>query len=248
MSILSEGSLSAVVSALQPWHGFAEAIYRQALDVGDPAPGAEILWIGAGAARAAAWWALKEHAHTSAVDPSGRNVAWAERAARDGGVASLVTVQHGRSDDLPHEDAVFDLVVNTVVFDPQSDPAQSIQQTSHVVRPLGPVVLVVPMWLGTPEEQGTAELAELGVHPRFLTVWKKTAREAGLVEVTAEEFPRDGRWLADGFLGPAARAWYAAGLDGARALFSPSVRMLRRLVRQQALGLGFVRGVRWTEA
>jgi SAM-dependent methyltransferase len=241
-------SVGAIVSALQPWHEVADPIYQRAVSLGDPAPDAEILWIGAGAARAAAWWALKCRTHTAAVDPSGRMVSWAERAARGSGIASLVTLQRGQPDDLPHEAGVFDLVVSTIAFDPGSDPGESIRQAVRVVRPLSPVVLVVPMWLGTPDAQGEAELGVLGVRPRFLTVWKQVARDAGLVEVTAEELARDGHWLADGILRPAARAWYAAGLAGARVVFSPAVRLLRRLAKQRALGLGFLRGVKWSEA
>jgi SAM-dependent methyltransferase len=248
VSSTSLASVGAIVSALQPWHEVAEPIYQRAVNLGDPAPNAEILWVGAGAARAAAWWALKRRVHTAAVDPSGRTVAWAERAARGSGIASLVTLQHGRPDDLPHEADVFDLVVTTIVFDPTSDPGEAIRQAVRVVRPLSPVVLVLPMWLGAPHEQAEGVLGVLGLRPRFLTVWKQAVRDAGLVEVSAEELPRDGHWLADGILRPAARAWYAAGFGGARAVFSPAVRLLRRLARQRALGLGMLRGVKWSEA
>lgn len=90
-----------------------------------------------------------------------------------------------------------------------------------------------------------AALARVGIRPRFLTEWKQVARDAGLVEVTAEAVMRDGRWLARGTLGAVVRAFSTAGLDGARTALSGSVRTLRALVRRGAIGLGMVRGVRW---
>ena len=90
-----------------------------------------------------------------------------------------------------------------------------------------------------------APLAAIGVHPRFLTAWKQVARDAGLVEVTAESVAGDRRWLVEGTLGPITRAWRAAGLDGARTILSAPVRILRRLVHRRVIDLAMVRGVRW---
>jgi SAM-dependent methyltransferase len=235
-----------LASALQPWADLAEALHRRLLHFADHEEGWEILWVGAGAARAATWWVARG-GQAAAVDPNPAAVAWAERAARAAGAGAHLMLQVGRADNLPHTDAVYDLVIATLGFDPGVDAVEAVAQAARVVRPLHPVLLAVPIWAGTPDPRAEQSLEALGMHPRFLTAWKQVARDAGLVEVTAQAASTDGRWLAEGTLGPLARAWQAAGLDGVRTLLSAPVRTLRRLVRRRALDLAMVRGVRWTE-
>jgi SAM-dependent methyltransferase len=236
---------AALVATLQPWTEIAEAQHRRVLDFADPEDGWEILWVGAGAARAATWWAARQGGNATAVDPDPGAIAWAQRAARGAGVGARVTLQGGRADDLPHTEAVFDLVIVTLLFDPGVDTESAIRQAAHVVRPLRPVVAVVPAWSGSPADGAEAELDRVGVRPRFLTAWKQVARDAGLVEIVGETVLRDGPWLATGVVAAAARAFAMAGLDGVRAALGRPVRTLRRLARRGAVGLAMVRGVRW---
>jgi len=236
---------AALVSALQPWAEIGEAAHRRLMDFATPEPGWEILWVGAGAARAATWWATRRAGRGTAVDPDAGAISWAQRAARAAGVGARVTLQNGRADDLPHTEAVFDLVILTLLFDPGVDPEAAIQQAAHVVRPLQPVVAAVPAWSGSPVESAQADLERVGVRPRFLTAWKQAAKDAGLVEITGEAVMRDGPWLADGVLGAAVRAFATAGFDGIRTAFSGPVRTLRTLAHRGAVGLAMVRGVRW---
>jgi len=235
----------ALVAALQPWAEVAEAQHRRLMDFADPEEAAEILWVGAGAARAAIWWATRRTGHMAAIDPDAGSIAWAERTARSAGLGSRVTLQGAHADDLPHTEAVFDIVVAMLVFDPAADPEAAIAQAARVVRPLQPVVIAVPVWSGSPVADAEVELAEVGIRPRHLTAWKQVVRDAGLVEITAETVMRDGRWLARGTIGAVVRAFSAAGFDGARTAVSRPVRTLRALARRGAIGLAMVRGVRW---
>jgi SAM-dependent methyltransferase len=236
---------AALVSALQPWAEIGQAEHRRLMDFADPEEGWEILWVGAGAARAATWWATRREGRGTAIDPDAGSIAWAQRAARAAGVSARVTLQSGRADDLPHTEAVFDLVIVTLLFDPGVDPEAAIRQAAHVVRPLRPVVAAVPAWSGSPVESADADLDRLGVRPRFLTAWKQVARDAGLVEISGETVLPDGPWVADGAVRAAVRAFATAGLDGVRLALSGAVRTLRALAHNGALGLAMVRGVRW---
>jgi len=243
------GRLSTEVlpSALQPWAGVSEMIQRRMLHFADHEEGWEILWVGAGAARAASWWVGRSGGHAAAVDPNPDAVAWTERAVRSAGVGAHLTLQVGHADDLPHAESVYDLVIASLLFDPAADLAAAVAEAVRVVRPLQPVLLAVPVWGGSPMPDAVASLAEIGVHPRFLTAWKQVAREAGLVEVSAETVAADGRWLVEGTVGPVVRAWRAGGLDGARTVISAPVRTLRRMVHRRQVDLAMVRGVRWVE-
>jgi SAM-dependent methyltransferase len=180
-----------------------------------------------------------------AVDPSPAAIGWAERAARSAGLGGRVSLQEGHADDLPHTEAVFDLVIAMLLFDPATDPVEALQQASRVVRPMCSVVAAAPVWPGTPPTGVETMIGAIGVRPRFLTAWKQAAREAGLVEVTAETALPSRPWLSAGLVGIVARGWYAAGLEGARTVLSAPVRTFRHLVRTRALDLAVVRGVRW---
>lgn len=238
-------STEAMAPALQPWADIGETVHRRLLHFADHEEGWEILWVGTGAARVATWWIGRSDRHAAAVDPNPRAVAWAERAAVSAGLGARLTVQVGHADDLPYADAVYDLVIASLLFDPAVDPPAAVAQATRVVRPLCPVLLAVPVWSGTPAEEAEADLAAVGVRPRFLTAWKQVARDAGLVDVSAESVTTDGRWLAEGVVGPIARAWRSAGLEGARTVLSAPVKHFRRLVDRRVIDLAMVRGVRW---
>lgn len=238
-------STEVLSSALQPWADVSEGIQRRLLHFADHEEGWEILWVGPGAARAASWWVGRSGSPAAAVDPNPDAVTWAEGAVRRAGAATLLTLQVGRLDDLPHTEAVYDLVVASLLFDPDADLPRAVAEAVRVVRPLRPVLCAVPVWTGTPVGGVSETLATIGVTPRFLTEWKQVLRDAGLVEVTAESVTGDHRWLVDGTIGPLARAWQGAGLDGARTILSAPVRTLRRLVHRRAIDLAMVRGVRW---
>lgn len=244
---MSRGELRPAVltSALQPWADVGEALHRRLLSFGNAEDAWEILWVGPGAARAAAWRASRLEAHVSAVDPSPAAVAFADKATRSAGIAGRVTLQTGHAHDLPHTEAVFDMVIVTLTFDPQVDAAAALGQATRVVRPKHPVVAAVPVWPGTPVEEAEPALAEIGVRPRFLTQWKQLARDAGLVEITAEAAMPSGAWLSDGIVGPVARGWNAGGLDGARTLLSAPVRAFRQMARSRTVDLAVVRGLHW---
>jgi len=238
-------STEAMSPALQPWADIAEAVHRRLLHFADHEEGWENLWVGSGAARVATWWIGRSDRHAAAVDPNPRAVTWAEGAARSAGLGAHLTVQVGHADDLPYAEAVFDLVIASLLFDPTANQPAAVAQARRVVRPLRPVLFAVPVWSGTPADEAVDDLAAIGVRPRFLTAWKRVARDAGLVDVSAEAVTKDGRWLAEGVVGPVARAWQSAGLDGARTVLSAPVKIFRRLVHRRVIDLAMVRGVRW---
>jgi SAM-dependent methyltransferase len=238
-------SAGVLATALQPWGDIAETVHRRLLHFADHEENWEILWVGSGAARVATWWIGRFGRHAAAIDPNARAVAWAERAARSAGLGPNLTVQVGHAGDLPHADAVYDLVITSLLFDPAVDPPAAMAEATRVVRHLQPVVFAVPVWSGTPAEEVEGDLAAIGVRPRFLTAWKQLARDAGLVDVSAEAVTTDGRWLAPGIVGPVARAWRSAGLDGARTVLSGPVTVFRRLVERRVIDLAMVRGSRW---
>jgi len=238
----------ALVTILQPWDEIAEPLHRRLVHVLDPSPEWDTLWVGAGAARSALWWAKRVGGHVAALDPRPAAVEWAERAARSSGLSRRVTLQAGWADDLPHETDVFDLIVLSLLLQPRVDAGEAMRQAARVVRPRRPVAALVPTWSGTPPEGPAADLARLGIHPRFLVEWKATLRDAGFVELTAEAIAPDGRWLASGWIGVLLRAWRAAGVRAVSGMLAREIRALRALVRTRALGASLITGVRWIDA
>jgi hypothetical protein len=140
---------------------------------------------------------------------------------------------------------MFDLVILNALYVDATDAAAIVGEAARVARPMGPVVAIVPTWLGTASEEDTRQIARLGLSPYQLVEWKQVFRDAGLVELTVDDAALDGDWLVSGLTGVVARAWRASRWRGLQAVLSRPAAALRKLSRHRVLGLALVKGIRW---
>lgn len=236
------------MAIIAPWAEIAEPIHRRIAQLADAAEGRETVWIGAGNGRSVLWWAERYRTRTEGLHPDARAVEYAERAARRSGLQELVGFQQAQPSDLPHEGQVFDVtVVNFLQLGPV-DAVATARQAARVARPMGTVVAIVPTWRRQATEAEREAAEALGVRPRVLMEWKGVFRDAGVVELTAEEVAADEGWMLSGWVGLLLRAWRVARWRGVRALLGRPFRTFRRMVLGRALGLSLLKGVRWPHA
>jgi SAM-dependent methyltransferase len=231
--------------ALQPWQEVDQVIHRRILQLVDAKPEQEVLWIGCGSGRAVLWWAKRMNARVHGIDPDSVAIERAEAAVRELGLGSLVTLQVGNPEDLPHEDQVFDLVVIHMLYLPGPDPAKVVNEAARVVRGYGVVAGILPTWLSRPPVAEAERLGALRIRPLLLVEWKQRFREAGLVELVAEDAALDGSWISLQWPWVAVRAWRAGGWSAVRGTLSRPVFTLARLARRRVLGLSILKGNRW---
>lgn len=238
-------SRTTLLTVLQPWREIDEAIHRRLVRLTDPREGQEVLWIGCGAGRSPLWWAERHGAHVHGIDADPAAIEQAERAAREAGLAHRVAFQVADPRNLPHESAMFDLIVLNALYLDAADPPAILREAARVARPMSGVVAIVPTWLGTPTEDDTRQIARLGLTAHQLVEWKQFFRDAGFVELAVDDAALDGGWLVHGLARTLGRAWRAARWVGVLGVLSRPAAALRHLSRRRVLGLCLVKGTRW---
>jgi SAM-dependent methyltransferase len=164
-------------------------------------------------------------------------------------------------DDLPHETAVFDAAVGETAIASAANPARAFAELVRVTRPLGHVVLLLPTWSSEIDVGDREELVErLGLRPRLLVEWKQMLREAGLVDITVQDWSEgapSARVVARGAVPSltwrdkahiAGRAWRRRGWRAARGAVRREMELLQELSRDRALGFQLITGVKWPHA
>ncbi|MBV9110120.1 MAG: methyltransferase domain-containing protein [Gemmatimonadetes bacterium] len=197
------------------------------------------------------------------VDADEALVAEAERRARDAEMEGRVSFEAAQPDDLPYRDGIFDVAIGELGLAASADPARAVGELARVTRPFGCVVLVQLIWTGNVDPARREVLvAHLGARPLILVEWKQLLREAGVVDLTVEDWsdapspfrPSAGGPFPDfaeiftwrekvGILRRALKRW---GWRGVRGALVREREIHRLLTRERVLGLTMIKGTRWS--
>jgi SAM-dependent methyltransferase len=244
------------------WRATGEELYREVADLLEARGGTELLVSGCGEGVTAEWLAARTGANVTGVDPDPARIASAERRLRDSASGTRVTFEVASLDDLPHETAVFDAVVGESAIAAAGDPQRALSELVRVTRPLGRVALLVPTWTSEiPAGDREALVERLGLRPFLLVQWKQMCREAGLVDITVQDWsegsdsgsgtsPTDPvpvlTWRQKAHI--AGRAWRRRGWRAARGAVRRELELFEELSRERALGFQVITGVKWPHA
>jgi len=197
------------------------------------------------------------------VDPDQALVSEAERRARAADLQGRVTFDTAALDDLPFRDGIFDVAIGEIGLAASADPARAVSELARVTKPMGCVVLVQLIWTGNVDlARREVLVAHLGARPMILVEWKQLLREAGVVDLTVEDWsdtpspfrPSAGGPFPDfseiftwreklGILRRAVKRW---GWRGVRGALVREREIHRLLTRERVLGLTMIKGTRWT--
>lgn len=236
-----------------------EALYRSILRLVSLADTSEFVLVPCGRGRSATFVAESTGASGAGADPDAHMVEVATARTRGHASAGRIHFEHAQMDDLPYQDAVFDLALGEIELGAARDAPAAVRELARVTRPGGTVVLVQLVWTRTLPAERQAELVErLGVRPLMLMEWKQMLREAGIDGLHVEDWsdaaasqsqPSVLGGLAElftlrGKLRILPRAWNRWGWKGVRAVLSRE-RELRRLIEdEQVLGVTLIKGTR----
>jgi len=237
-----------------------EELYRHVARLVELGPEREFLVVPCGHAVTTEFLARTTGATGAGVDPDAELVERAVERAKEAGLASRLHYEAAPLEDLPYQDAVFDVAIGEIGLAAAGDVQAAVRELVRVTRPLGSVVLIQLVWTGnvTPERR-EAVAEHLGLRPLVLAEWKQLLREAGVLSLRVEVWayaagPRSGggRGLADllslRHLG--ATVWHAArrwGWRGVREALARDRQVRALLTRERALGLSLIKGTRWQE-
>jgi SAM-dependent methyltransferase len=240
------------------WRATGEELYREVADLAEARGGMELLVAGCGEGITAEWLAARTGAAVTGVDPSAARIACAERRLRDFVSDVRLGFDVAPLDDLPHETAVFDAAVGESAIAAARDPQRALAELVRVVKPLGRVVLLVPTWTSEiPQGDREALVERLGLRPFLLVEWKQMSREAGLVDLTVQDWSEGGTSASSDVVPAltwrekvqiAGRAWRRCGWRAARGAVQRELELLQELSRDRALGFQVISGVKWPHA
>ncbi|MBV9773066.1 MAG: methyltransferase domain-containing protein [Gemmatimonadetes bacterium] len=238
-----------------------EELYRQIARLTEMEAGKEILDAACGRGITTLFLTGNYGVDAAGVDQDEVLVREAEQRARDQGQEERVTFQAAALDDLPFRDGIFDVTIGEIGLGTSVDPARAVRELVRVTKPLGSVVLVQLVWTGHVDpERREILVRHLGARPMILVEWKQLLREAGVVDLTVEDWsdvPSPFRPAAGPFpdfaeiftvrqklaiLRRALRRW---GWRGVRGAILQEREVHRLLTRERVLGLSMIRGTRW---
>ena len=236
-----------------------ETLYRSILRLLELSDASEFLLVPCGRGRSALFVAESTGAAGAGADPDPLMVAIARDRAKRAGLAGRLHFEQAPLDELPYQDAVFDVVVGELELGAARDPGAAVRELARVTKPGGAVVLIQLIWLRSlDEERRAALIEELGVRPLMLMEWKQKLRDAGVVDLHVEDWSDSAAtrsrpsvlgglaalFTLRGKLRILPRAWRRWGWTGVRAVLSRERELRRLLADEQVLGVSVIKGTR----
>src|SRR5690606_22155433 len=238
-------------------------LYRNIARLTELGPEHDFLVVPVGTGVTAEFLARSTGASGAGVELDGELAEMAAAHVRSAGLSDRLQIEHAPLEDLPYQDAVFDVVIGEIALGALPDPAAAVRELVRVTRPMGTVILVQLIWTGNIEDATREALGEsLGIRPLLLVEWKRLLREAGAVDLYTEDWsdcavsPRTPLGEAAlGGLGPIRdrlgvlyRAWRRWGWRGMQQAMASRSQAHALIARERVLGLSLIRGTRWEHA
>jgi SAM-dependent methyltransferase len=239
-----------------------EALYRSVLRLVELTPESEFVLVPCGRGRSALFVAESTGAGGAGADPDPLLVAVASDRAKAAGLAGRLHFENAPLDDLPYQDAVFDLALAEIELGAAQDPPAAVRELARVTRPGGIAVLIQLVWLRGLDPERRAELVDhLGVRPQMLVEWKQMLREAGFVDLHVQDWSDSAATRSQpsvlgglselftlrGKLRILPRAWDRWGWRGVRAVLSRERELRRLLEEERVLGVSLIKATRRVE-
>ena len=165
--------------------------------------------------------------------------------------------------DLPYQDGVFDFAMGELGLGASGDPGAAVRELVRVVKPMGTVALLQPVWTRQMEPARRDEIVRmLGVRPMLLVEWKQMLRDAGAVELHVEDLTEAALSPRQPLLGVAGlidysslrdrvgvlwRAWRRWGWRGVREALRHGPELRNLITKERVLGIALIRGTKWKQ-
>jgi SAM-dependent methyltransferase len=248
-------------AVLGRWRATGEDLYREVARLGEAGPRREILVAGCGTGAAAEWLAVHTGAAVTGVDPDAESITAAEARARTLDPVPPLHFEQSSLDDLPYEDAVFDVAIGEPALSAAEDPGRAVAELVRVTRPMGTVLLLQPTWTSeTPPDARELIVERLGLRPHLLMEWKQMLRDAGAVDLQVQDWTtgapggRTASSTGEHHVVPLTpfekaqiigREWLRRGWRAARGAVARETTLIRDISRERAIGFQLVKGIKW---
>lgn len=240
-----------------------EDLYRRIAQLAELTPENEVLDAACGRGISTLYLARTFGVSGVGVDPDPALVQEAYSRARQAELEARISFETASLDDLPFKDGTFDMAIGEIGLAASADPARAVAELARVTRPHGCVVLVQLIWTGHVDPTRREILVRhLGARPMILVEWKQLLRDAGVVDLTVEDWsdaPSPFRPTAAGApfpdfaqifslrerVGILFHAWRRWGWGGVQGAVLREREIHRLLTRERVLGLSMIKGTKW---
>ena len=241
-----------------------EDLYRRIAQLVELVPENEILDAACGRGVSTLYLARTFGVSGVGVDPDRVLVQEAYSRARGEDLDGAVSFETASLDDLPFKDGTFDVTIGEIGLAASADPARAVAELARVTRPHGCVVLIQLIWTGHVDPTRREILVRhLGARPMILVEWKQLLRDAGVVDLTVEDWsdaPSPFRPTSGGGapfpdfseifslrerVAILFRAWRRWGFRGVKGAVLREREIHRLLTRERVLGLSMIKGTKW---
>lgn len=236
-----------------------EDLYRQIAILTDMSEDDEVLDVACGKGVPLEYFVREYGVHGSGVDVDPTMIEQGEERARQEELSDRLQFQTAPSDALPYRDGIFDVVVGELGLAAQCAPSDAVRELVRVTRPGGLVVLVQLVWKASVDGGRRRVLSEhLGARPMMMVEWKRSLRDAGVVDLHTEDWsdeetafrPRIAKPFPDFAemfslgqkIGILRRTWKRWGWRGVRTVLEREREVHRLLTRERILGLDLIKG------
>jgi SAM-dependent methyltransferase len=241
-----------------------EDLYRRIAQLTDLVPENEVLDAACGRGVSTLYLARTFGVSGVGIDSDRVLVQEAYSRARDAEMEARVSFETAPLDDLPFKNGTFDVAIGEIGLAASADPARAVAELARVTRPHGCVVLIQLIWTGHVDAARREILVRhLGARPMILVEWKQLLRDAGIVDLTVEDWsdaPSPFRPTAGGGapfpdfseifslrerVAILFRAWRRWGWGGVKGAVLREREIHRLLTRERVLGLSMIKGTKW---
>lgn len=241
-----------------------EDLYRRIAQLTELVPENEVLDAACGRGVSTLYLARTFGVSGVGIDSDRVLVQEAYSRARDDSMEGRVSFETAPLDDLPFKDGTFDVSIGEIGLAASADPARAVAELARVTRPHGCVVLIQLIWTGHVDPNRREILVQhLGARPMILVEWKQLLRDAGVVDLTVEDWsdaPSPFRPTAGGGapfpdfseifsfrerIAILIRAWRRWGWGGVKGAVLREREIHRLLTRERVLGLSMIKGTKW---
>jgi SAM-dependent methyltransferase len=234
-------------------------LYRHLARLVELGPDAEFLVVSCGRGLTAQFLAETTGATGAGVDPDPALIEVASARAREAQLTGRLHYEVAPLEDLPYQDAVFDLAIGEIGVAAAEDMAAAVRELARVTRPMGTVILIQFTWTGGSDAERRESVASaLGVHPHLLVECKQLLRDAGVVDLYVEDWTDVGSGRHPGPLGVLVeggtlrdratilwRAWRAWGWPGVQLALRSGSDLRGLVTHERILGLSVIKGTKW---
>lgn len=175
------------LSGIEALHPGGMALTKRTAEIASLKPGLKILDVSSGRGTQSIYYAQEYGGEVTGLDLSQEMISTARKNAENEGLERFITFKKGDSQNLPFEDASFDVVINECAVGIPDDSQKVLNEMVRVAKSGGIIVIHESTWREKLSKKEKEDISErYGTTPLEYEEWKAMLVKAGVDEIITE--------------------------------------------------------------